>query len=47
MKKIYKKHFEHEGQMINYWNKLRTNDKIAWATCGLNAEGYVLEYCYQ
>jgi hypothetical protein len=47
-RKVYKKHFDHKGQMINYWNKLRNNDKIVWATCELNAkEGYVLEYSYE
>ena len=48
MRKVYKKHFEYKGQMINYWNKLKNNSKIAWATCGLDAkEGYILEYSYE
>ena len=48
MRKVYKKHFEYKGQMINYWNKLKNNSKIAWATCEFNAkEGYILEYSYE
>lgn len=46
--KIYKKHFEYKGQMINYWNKLINNDNIAWCTKCLDVkEGYIIKYQYK
>ena len=48
MKKLYKKNFEHKGQMINYYNKLRKDERIDWVVCCLNAnDGYVCEWQYK
>ena len=40
-------HFEHKGQMINYVNKLRKNDKIKFMTWGWEVGlGWTLRYHY-
>ena len=39
--------FEHKGQMINYYNKIKDNAKIKTINFYLDAnEGYVLTYKY-
>lgn len=39
------KTFEYKGQMINYYNKVRKNDKVTFCVCGLDAEkGYYVSY---
>ena len=48
MKKTYKKTFEYKGQMINYYNKVRTNSKIEFCVCGFFAEtGYTVMWWYK
>ena len=49
MKKRYRKEFEYKGQMINYYNKLRQNEKIRFCTCCLDmsARAYVVEWEYK
>lgn len=41
------KTFEHKGQMINYYNKVRQNKAIDFCVCGLSMEhGYYVSYTY-
>lgn len=49
MKKLYTKHFQYKGQMINYYNKMRENiEKYEFISCGLNIdEGYIVEYVFK
>jgi len=46
--KLYTKHFDHKGQMINYFNKVKDNPQIAsvWCYFGVG-EGYTLHYIYK
>lgn len=47
-KKMIKKEFQYKGQMINYYNKVKANDKIKMVVRYLDAtKGYVVEYCYK
>lgn len=44
---MYTKTFTYKGQMINYYNKVRQNNKIDFCVCGLSAEkGYYVSYTY-
>lgn len=47
MKKVYTKNFEHKGQMINYYNKIRNNEKIASVSCYFGKNGYTVQYSYK
>ena len=48
MKKTYKKTFEYKGQMINYYNKVRTNPNIEFCVCGFFMEtGYTVMWWYK
>lgn len=47
MKKRYTKNFEHKEQMINYYNKVIKNEKIASACCYFGVNGYTVEYSYK
>jgi hypothetical protein len=39
--------FQYKGQMVNYYNKIKDNEKIKRIYCGLDANGeYFLEYTY-
>jgi hypothetical protein len=41
------KTFEHKGQMINYFNKVRKNPNISFCTMGFEVgTGYTIHYCY-
>ena len=41
------KTFEHKGQMISYYNKVRKNTRVGFCTCGLDADlGYFVSYNY-
>ena len=43
-----KRTFEHKGQMINYWNKIRTNTKIKMLTSffDCNRKTWVIQWIY-
>lgn len=42
------KTFEHKGQMINYYNKVRKNPKIDFCIAGFFMEfGYAVRYSYK
>lgn len=44
-KKVFRKTFEHKGQMINYYNKVKANPLIAFVTCGYEVGyGYTVIY---
>lgn len=46
--KLYTKTFTYEGQMINYYNKVRTNPKIDKCWCGVFTDtGYTVAYTYK
>lgn len=48
MSKVYTKTFEFKGQMINYYNKVKNNPKIAFACCGFFVKtGYTVQYWYK
>lgn len=35
MRNLWKeKSFEHKGQMVNYFNKLRNSETVGFCTCG-------------
>ena len=45
--KMITKTFEHKGQMINYYNKMKTNKKIKNIFFGyFVGEGYAIKYNY-
>ena len=48
-KKLYTKTFEHKGQMVNYYNKVRVNENIGFCCCGLSAQygKYYVSYEYK
>lgn len=49
MKKMITKTFQHKGQMINYYNKVKNNLKIEAVWCGYFAEfkSYAIQYVYR
>lgn len=42
------KTFEHKGQMINYYNKIKDISKFEFVCCGLYfGKGWCVEYMYK
>lgn len=47
MKKTYTKHFNIKLQAKAYYNKVRQNEQIRFATCSFNVEKKTWEITYQ
>ena len=46
--KVYIKKFEHKGQMINYYNKMKVNPNIScFAGWWCDISGYAIKYFYK